>query len=252
MNTLKKALEMLEEIVINPAGVRPSTLAKKFGMSLPNAYKYLKVFEEYGFAVKKPDGSYIPSFKIVELSSIILRRLDIRDISVPFLSDLMIKTGQTVHLIMKDKFEGVYVHKIEGASSIPMVSKIGMKVDLYSTSAGKAILAFLPDDELEEYLKNAKLVRKTERTITDPEMLKEELKIVRKRGYAIDSEENEPGIRCVGAAVLNHESYPIAAVSISGASSKITMEWIEKNASYVVDCARKISSKLGYSGGDRE
>ena len=250
MNTLKKALEMLEEIVVNPAGVRPSTLAKKFGMSLPNAYKYLKVFEEYGFVVKKPDGSYIPSFKIVELSSIILRRLDIRDISVPFLLDLMIKTGQTVHLIMKDGFEGVYVHKIEGANSIPMVSKIGMKMDLYSTSAGKAILAFLPEDELEEYLRTVKLVKKTERTITDPEELKKELKLVRERGYAIDDEENEPGIRCVGSAILNHEGYPIAAVSISGASSKVTMDWIKENARHVVDCARKISSKLGYSGGE--
>lgn len=250
MNTLKKALEMLEEIVVNPAGVRPSSLAKKFDMSLPNAYKYLKVFEEYGFVVKKPDGSYIPSFKIVELSSIILRRLDIRDISVPFLLDLMIKTGQTVHLTMKDGFEGVYVHKIEGANSIPMVSKIGMKMDLYSTSAGKAILAFIPEDELEEYLRTVKLIKKTERTITDPKELKKELKVVRKRGYAIDDEENEPGIRCVGAAVLNHEGYPIAAVSISGASSKVTMDWIRENAHHIVNCAKKISSKLGYSGGE--
>ena len=250
MNTLRKALEILEEIVESPSGVRPSEIAKKFGMSLPNAYKYLKIFEEYGYVVKKPDGSYIPSFKIVELSSIILRRLDIRDISLPLLSDLMVKTGQTVHLILKDGFEGVYIHKIEGANSIPMVSKIGMKIDLYSTSAGKAILAYLPEDELEEYLRNVKLVKKTENTITDPEVLKEKLKIIRERGYAIDDEENEPGIRCVGAAVLNHEGYPIAAVSISGAARKMTMDWIEENAHHVVECARRISSKLGYSGGE--
>ena len=248
MNSLRKALAILEEVVMNPSGVKPSDISKKFGMSLPNAYKYLKVFEEYGFVVKRSDGTYIPGFKIVEYSSTILRRLDLRDMASPFLVELVNETGQTAHLIMKDGFVGVYIHKIEGPSSIPMVSKIGMKVDLYSTSAGKAILAYLPPEELERYLNSVELVEKTENTITDPERLLEELERVRERGYAVDDEENEHGIRCVGAPVFNHEGYPVAAVSISGASSKMTLEWIEENFHHVKDCAMRISRRLGYGG----
>ena len=247
MNTLRKALDIVDYVVKAPDGVRPSEIAKLFNMSLPNAYKYLKILEEYDFVIKRPDGAYIPSFKIVEYSSIILRRFDLRDIATPFLVDLMMKTGQNVFLVMKDGNEGVYIQKIESIKGKPMALKIGMKASLYSTSVGKAILSHIPKSELKKYLNEVKLERKTEKTITDPKKLVEELERTRKRGYSIDDEENEPGVRCIGAPILNHEGYPIAAVSVSGSVEKFTDEWIEENSKYVVECARKISEKLGYT-----
>jgi len=248
MNTLRKALRVIDHIVKAPSGVTATEIAAACNMSLPNAYKYLKVLEEHGFVVRKPDKTYIPSFKFVEYSSTILRRFDVRDLSSQDLVELMVQTGQTVHLILKDGFEGVYINKVEGVHSLPMVSKIGMKVSLYSTSAGKAILAYLPKEELEEYLSAVPLKKKTENTITVPEKLIAELERIRAVGYAVDNEENEPGIRCIGAAVLNHEGYPVAAVSISGAARKLDDLWIRENAQYVALCAQRISAKLGYAG----
>ena len=185
MNTLRKALEILDFVVKNPGDVSATEIASRFGMSVSNAYKYLSVLEEKGFVLRKKDKRYIPGYKLVEYGSLVLRRIDLRDIAHEYLVSIMRKTGETVHLILKDGFEGVYIDKVEGEHSLPMVSRVGMKTDLYSTASGKAILAFLPSKELEEYLHLVELKPKTPNTITDPGALKRELTKVRKQGYAI-------------------------------------------------------------------
>jgi len=243
----KKILEIIDYIVRHPKKVTVSEISKRFEMSVSNAYKYVKILEDYGIVIKNPDKSYIPGFKLVEYGSIILKRINLRDIAHPHLVDLMVKTNQTVHLVLKEGNWGIYIEKMESAESLPMISKIGMRMPLYSTGFGKAILAYLSKSELEKYLKEVKLEKRTKNTITDPNKFRRELEVIRKRGYSIDNEENEYGIRCIGAAIFNHNGKPIAAVSISGSASKITPEWIEKNAEYVLECARKISKKMGHS-----
>jgi IclR family acetate operon transcriptional repressor len=246
LNTLRKALEILDFIVKNPGDVSVTEVADRFGMSVSNAYKYLVVLEEKGLVLRKRDKRYIPGYKLVEYGSLVLRRIDLRDIAHDHLVEVMKKSGETVHLILKDGFEGVYIDKVEGEHSLPMVSRVGMKIDLYSTASGKAILAFLPSEELEEYLKLVEMKPKTPNTITDPRMLKRELEKIRRRGYAVDNEENEIGIMCVGVPIFDHREYPIAAMSISGAARKFTKEKIEEYANLLVEIAEKISKKLGY------
>lgn len=245
MHTLKRGIEILDYIVKAPNGVTASEISNQFSMSISNACKYLVVFTEYGYLTRRNDKMYYPGFKLLEYGSIILRKFDIRDVAHKDLVDLMAKTGQTVHLIIKDGFEGVYLDKVEGINSIPMISKIGMRAPFYSTSAGKAILAYLPEKEFEEYLKVIKPIKRTEKTITDIQQLRKEIIKIKARGYAIDDEESELGIKCIGAAILNHECYPIAAVSISGAASVLSDDVIENFSTKVIDCAKAISRKLG-------
>lgn len=183
---------------------------------------------------------------MIEYGSFVLRRFNIRDIAHDHLVDIMKRTGETVHLILKDGFEGVYIDKVEGEQSIPMVSRLGMKVDLYSTASGKSILAFVPEKELKEYLKIVELKPKTPNTITNPRVLKRELEKIRKRGYAVDNEENEIGIMCVGVPIFDHNGYPVAGVSISGVARKFTEEKIEEYSDVLKEKAEEISRKLGY------
>ncbi len=246
METIRKLLLILDYIVNSPKALSATEIAKKFGMSVSNAFKYLSTLQEFGFLVKNSDKTYMPGFKLVEYGSIILKKIKLRDIAHPHLIELLEKTNQTVHLILKEGIKGVYIEKLESAHSLPMLSRIGMSMPLYSTSFGKAILAFLPEEELSSYFETETFEKKTVNTITDPEKIKKELNKVRERGYAIDNEENELGIRCIGAPIFNHEGYPIGAVSISGPSSRITDTWISRYAIYVVKCAEDISEKLGY------
>lgn len=246
MNTLRKGLEILDYLVSSPGDASISDVAKRFNMSVSNAYKYLKVFEETGFVMRKRDKRYIPGYKLVEYGAMVLRKIDLREIAHPYLVDVMAKTGQTVHLVLKDGFEGVYIDKVEGVYSIPMVSRVGMKLDLYSSASGKAILAYLPERELEEYLARVELKRKTPNTFTDPKALKDELRRIRDLGYAVDNEENEIGIRCVGVPIFDHNGYPVAGMSISGASQRLNDEVIKECTSHLKRAAEEISKKLGY------
>jgi len=244
----KKLLSIIDYIVRSPQGVSVADVAKNFSMSISNAFKYMKLLEEYGFVVKDQSKKYIPGFKLVDLGSIVLRRVGLRDIARPHLFDLAAKTHQTVNLVVRDGDWAVYVEKIECAESMPLMSRIGMQMPLYSTSFGKAILAWLPSEELQEYLSRVKLVKRTNKTITEPQKLVEHLKQTRQRGYAIDDEENEYGVRCVGAAILNHDGKPVGAVSIAGSKNKLTAKLIKRYASLITYCAMEISKKLGYKG----
>jgi len=237
---------MLDYIVNSPTPVSATEIAHEFDMSISNAYKYLDDLHKGELLTKNKDRTYIPSFKLVEYGSIILKKINLRDLAQPHLVDLMVKTGQTVHLVVKDGYEGVYIEKIEGPHSLPMMSRIGMRMNLYATGFGKAILAHIPQQELEEYLKAVKLEKRGKNTITDPKELKKQLTEIKKMGYAIDNEENEDGIYCIGAPIFNYDNQVIAAVSISMSASHAKEVSVEEFAGYVMDCTRRISRLLGY------
>lgn len=245
MNTVKKVFEILDYILSNPEGVTLSNVSQAFDMSVSNAYKYLSALESMGVLIRRKDKRYTGGFKLLEYGSAVLRNLDIRQVTRPYLIDLLTKTDQTVHMVIKNGFEGVYVEKLESAHSLPMVSRIGMRSPLYCTAFGKAILSRLPEKELEEYLRSVKLEKRTEHTITDPERLREELKKVKERGYAVDMEENELGVVCVGAPILDHDGYPVAGISISGVARRLLPK-IHEYGELVENCAREVSRMMGY------
>ena len=102
MNTLKKTLELIDFIVKSPEGLTVSEIARKFNMSISNTYKYLTILEESGYLIRNSEKKYKPGFKLVEYGSIILRKIDLREIAHPYIVDLAKKTGETIHLILKE------------------------------------------------------------------------------------------------------------------------------------------------------
>lgn len=124
-----------------------------------------------------------------------------------------------MHLALLDGAEAVYVAKVEGAKPYRMASRIGMAVPLHCTAIGKAALAALPESEVRALLIRTPPRARTPRTITDPERLIAHLTEVRERGWAVDDEENEVGVRCVGAAVRDHTRRVVGAVSVSQLTS---------------------------------
>jgi len=244
--SVERSLKVLEYIASKKNGVRVRDVAEFLNVTAPAAFKHLETLVRCGYAFKDPyTHRYFASYKLAELGSIVLRNIEVREIAHPLLIELMEKTSMTVHFALKDGFEGVYIDKVESARTIPTVSRIGMKMRLYSTGFGKAILAFLSEEEFEQYLKNVPLNKCTPNTITDPERLKQELVLVRERGYAIDNEENEYGVKCVGAPVFDYTNRVIGAISVTGASGLLNEETIPKIAHEVMNTAREISKKLG-------
>jgi len=145
-----------------------------------------------------------------------------------------------------DRGEVVYIEKRECRQSIQIVSQIGMRLPAHCTGVGKVLLAYLPDAEVRQIIKKKGMTRFTKNTITDPRSLETELDRIRERGYAIDNEEIMDGLFCMAAPIRDYSGKVIAAVSVSGPTSRIKMEKLPKALELVVQTSGEISSALGY------
>jgi DNA-binding IclR family transcriptional regulator len=115
---------------------------------------------------------------------------------------------------------------------------------MYCTAAGRAILASLPEDELDFYLKTAELLPRTDHTVTSPDILKDKISLCRSCGYAEENQENEENIRCVGAAILSRRHYPLGAISITAPSFRFDNAKVLRYGPLIAETARELSALL--------
>src|ERR1700761_8117789 len=144
-----------------------------------------------------------------------VEQIDLRSRVHPYLRKLALRVGETVHLGVLHKTRVVYIDKVEPINRrVCISSRTGTSNPVYSTSLGKAILAYLPAEEVAKTIAKVQFAAFTNKTLTSSDELLEALERVRRRGYAVDDEEMEIGTRCVGAPILDAAGHPIAAVSI--------------------------------------
>ena len=244
INSVSQAFKILEFIILEGREVTLSYLCQKMNLPPSTGYRYLSTLLENGYLRKTPSGAYKAGFKIVELSSCILKTLDLREIAHPYLVELMVEINQTAHLAIKEGYEGVYLDKVEGPGTLPMISRVGMRMSLYSTGFGKAILAYLSSQEIEDYLAKVPLLSKTPNTITDLTIFREELRETRERGYAFDDQENEEGIRCLGVPLFDFSGKVIGAISVAGHYPQFEGQKKIEMAKVVMETANKINAIL--------
>jgi DNA-binding IclR family transcriptional regulator len=213
-------------------------------------HRLMMVLESHRLVNKNPEtGRYRLGLKLFELGSKAIATFDLREHSRPHLTRLLQETQETVHLCVLDFEDVVYLEKMEPERSVRMASRVGRRHAAYCTAVGKAMMAELPEAELDEILGQIELKPITPRTITSIEALKNEFKLIRERGYAVDDEEIEEGVRCVAAAVRDHSGHAIAAVSVSGPAFRITESKIPVMAECVGRAANELSSELGHVSG---
>ena len=248
-STVAKALEILNALGEAQRPMSAAELAKKLRLNGSSIYRVLSTLVKYGFVAQPPGTSkYFLGTKLVTLGSVVLSQLDVREISRPVLQDLMRKTGETTHLMMLDGDEGLYIERVESPQTIKMASNVGRREPLHASSVGKAILAHLPEAQVERILGTGPLPKYTENTITDPQELKAHFEQIRKQGYAIDDMEAEEGLRCIGAPIFDHEGKVRYSISISGPAYRISLERLHGFANDLLAGTRAISRALGYQG----
>ena len=181
-----------------------------------------------------------------------MEQIDLRARVHPWFRRLSAQVGETVHLGVLQKTSVVYLDKVEPNNRrVWLASRIGTSNPVYCTAMGKAMLAFLPSEMQTEIMGRIRFVRYTHRTLMTPEALLRSLERVRRRGYAIDDEEVEEGVRCIGAPILNEMGYPMAAVSVSGPTSRITQQSVPGIAEHLMRCCREISVFAGCEGASK-
>ena len=254
VQTIERISMILDILGQNPQGISIRDLSSKVSLPKGTTHRLLSSLSYLGYVRQDPKTrNYLLGFKLVELGNILLGQLDLRKEAAPFLKDLAERTKETVHMVILDRNEVVYIDKVEGdhnPSGLRMASRIGLRNPAYSSAVGKVLLSHFPDEELNQFFRGKGLAKRTENTITDTTQLKEHLKIVRNQGYAIDDEENEKGVRCVGAPIYNEAGNAVAAISISGPAFRVTKKMAQEILKKeVMETALKISQRLGYREG---
>lgn len=164
----------------------------------------------------------------------------------PYLKNLRDLTGETVNLTILDNGEIVYIAQEESNKLIRMFTKIGARVPLHCSAAGKVLLAFQPKDKQDSIIEILNFNRFTDKTVTEPRILKKELQSIRQKGYAFDDEEREYGVSCIAAPIFDFDREVIAAISISGPTSRLDRKIKESFIEEILKITNDISSQLGY------
>lgn len=245
LQSVDNAMQVLLTLGDNGDELGLSEISKRLGLGKSTTHRLLSTLERRGFVVKSPDsGKYKLGIRIVHLGRGVLQNINVIKESRPHMEELSRNTGESTHLSLYSQGEITFVHKVTGQNPAIMGSVIGMRKPAYSTATGKALMAFLPQAELEEYLATAKLQRITPNTIDKTEKLRAQLQQVRECGFSEDQQESEEGLVCFAAPVRNITGEVIAAVSVSGAASRMN-DRREKLIAMVKDTADTISKSCG-------
>jgi IclR family transcriptional regulator, KDG regulon repressor len=246
LTSLEKALRVIDAVAkAKSVGLRELAAELKFPPS--TVHRLLTILTASRYLTQDPETRrYRLSLKFLELGSTVREDLDVITAARPHMTALMEATSETVNLALFDGAGIVYVDQVANSNSfLRMFTRVGTRASLYCTGIGKACLAGLPEEFVSSYWDSIEKKPYTEKTITDGATLKRELEIVRRQGYAVDNEEMEIGVRCVAAAVRQHRSGIVAGLSISGPSSRLTLERIPVMGESVRLTAGLISADLG-------
>lgn len=243
-----RALDILDLLREYPGGMMLSDIANAVELPKSTTHRILQALVYRQMIQETPtiEGHYRLGLGIMSLSRAFLEGFDLVREARPFLRDLNKKTEETVHLGMLDPTMHwvVYLEKIDSPQSIRMVSRVGQVVPVHCTSLGKAILAFLPSRKIDQIFADYEFKKFTENTLLSVEQLMPKFEKIREQGYAMDLEENEPGVICVGAAVLNRHQKPLVSISVSAPATRMQAEHLEKIIKAVCTSAQAMSEKF--------
>ena len=242
---LDRALTVLECIAQSRKGFSVSELSRRLTLPKSSVHLILRTFERRGYLQKQPTGGrYRFGLKLMSLGHLALDGVELRDEARPILQRLVLATGLTAHLGILERGEIVIIERVDAATPVRVVSFVGRRMKVHSTAVGKALLAFLPPGSQDAQLAEAPLEPQNERTIASPADFRRELEQVRSLGYAFNDQEDELGVRAVGAPILSAEGTPLAAISIVGTTGQLTVDRVAAIGEAVREAAQEISAHM--------
>jgi DNA-binding IclR family transcriptional regulator len=244
--SLDRALSVLQCLGNSKRGFSISEIGRRLDIPKSSAHLILSTLQRRGFLQKNTQtGKYHFGLQLISLSRSALENLDLREESRPFLRNLVQETGLTVHMAVLERDEAVIIEKVEAPGLVRLASWIGRRLDVNCSGVGKALIAFLPGEDLDYLLRTKEFARHNRRTIVSKTALRRELTLVKQTGYAVDNEEDDLGVCCIGAPVFDVNGKAVAAISVAGTTSQIGIDRIPTLGRFVTRAARRISSRLG-------
>lgn len=248
IQAVSHALDLLEQFHGDVDELGVTELSKRLKLHKNNVFRLLATLESRGYIEQnKVTENYRLGLKTLELGQTFIRQMGLLRQSKPILESLVKECNETTYVAILKNYSIIYLDAVETNMTVRVVPRVGCWLPAYCTAAGKTQIAFISDEELEDYLNNHELKSFTQNTITDRETIKKQLKQVAEQGYAIDDEELDIGVKCVSAPIRDYTRRIIGAVSISGPSMRFDVERMEKELiPLTLRAADEISAKLGF------
>lgn len=246
--SVARALQVLDVVAVRSREpVRLVDIVAETGLPKTTCHRILGTLTHMGLLRVDDQSRFGPGALLLAMGMNFLSQTDIRSLARPLMEQLAMETEETCHLGVMQFPWVVYLEKVESPLAIRMHSEVGAINPIYCTGLGKALLAFSPAEVVDEVC-GLPLEARTPRSITSPIELRRELEKIRDRGFAIDNVENEAGIRCVGAPILGHDGNAVAALSLAGPETRLTLDVAVNLGENLLDVAQRISAQMGYQG----
>ncbi|MFB6070608.1 MAG: IclR family transcriptional regulator [Halanaeroarchaeum sp.] len=219
VNALDKAFDVVEALK-ELDGARVTTVADHLGYPQSTVHNHLTTMQDRGFVTKEGD-TYHAGLKWVEIGGYVATRKDEYTLAVEKAREIAEETGERAQFIVEQGGKGIYVGTETGEKAVQVDARVGKRTHLHASAAGKALLAALPGERVDEIVADPGLEPLTENTITDRDELESELETIRERGFGLNDEESIEGLRAVGTAITGADGTVMGALSVSGPSSRM-------------------------------
>ncbi|WP_343311523.1 IclR family transcriptional regulator [Bacillus atrophaeus] len=243
--TVVKSMALLNLFLTEPK-LTLSELISLSGMPKTSVHRMVSSLEEMGLLSRDRNGAYTLGLVFLEFGQLVSERLDIRQIAKPVMEELCQEVDEAVHLIMRDGNEAIYVEKIEGTQTVRLYTAIGRRSPLYAGACARSILSFLPQEQIETYIRQTEFVPIGSGTITDPAELLQTISSSLENGYTVSYSELENYTAAIGAPIFGHKGQVAAGISIAGFEARFTKERLPYLTEKVKGAALQISEKMGY------
>jgi IclR family transcriptional regulator, KDG regulon repressor len=249
IQSVSRALDILEAFAVGQEDLGVTELSRKLKLHKNNVFRLLATLETRGYVEQdRETGNYRLGMKTFEVASVFLLHLGLIEQARGTVEQLAAETGETAYLAVLDGPSVVCVDSVETAQAVRVVSFLGRRLPAHATALGKALLAWRPQEELEQLWKQHEPTAVTPRTLTDPTRLGEELSRVVAQEVALEDEEATPGVRAVAAPVRDYQRRVVGAVGVVGPVSRLTLERLSGEiAPRVKAAAQAASRRLGYA-----
>jgi DNA-binding IclR family transcriptional regulator len=243
IQVLDRAVSLLDALSHYPEPVPLKFLTADTGLHASTAFRILAALVAHGFVERTESGSYVLGTRLLQLGHRVRAGTDVRREAHAVMEWLRDQVEESVNLTLREGDEVVYVERVTPARSIRVEQVIGSRAPLHVTAVGKLMLGEMDDEALQGYAVRTGLERYTRNTLTDLERLKGEARQDAVQGYALDNEEAELGVGCIGVLIRDGHGNVVAGLSVSAPIDRRRNEWIP----LVQEAGRKISARLGFT-----
>lgn len=249
VRSVARALRLVEAVAEGPAGGRTlSDLARELGTSKSTTLALARTLCAFGFLREATHGrGYALGTALIRLGDVAGQQIPLRDLCRPLIDELSVQTKMTARAAVNDDGYPVFIDRVDGPGTVRFHTPLGQREVPYASAAGKAILAAMGEAAVRRVCADTGLRPRTTHTITDVDTLLDNLAAVRRRGFAVDDEEDAEGVICVGAAFFGHGGDCAGAVSVTGIKGDLPAWRVEELGQAVRRCADRVSESLGGS-----